>query len=115
MDNKKYAEKLVNEYSPKEKTKLDELKALDKKVRKPAVVFAYIFGVVGALILGVGLCLAMKIIGGTMPFMIIGIVVGVVGIVMVSLTHYIYVKMLNSRKAKYSSEILNLSNELLND
>jgi len=42
MDNNFYAEKLINEYSTKETTKLDELKALDKKVKSPAKTFAYI-------------------------------------------------------------------------
>jgi len=113
MENK-YAEKLIREYSEKETTKLDELKALDKKVKTPARLFAYIFGTIGALILGVGMCLAMKIIGGTTALMVVGIVIGVIGIAMVSINYPIYLRLLNNRKSKYSSEILAKSNELLN-
>lgn len=114
MDNKNYAEKLINEYSEKKVTKLDELKALDSKVKRPALIFAYIFGTIGSLVLGVGMCLAMKIIGGTTPLMIVGIIVGLIGIAMVSTTYPIYAKILKSRKAKYADEIISKSNELLN-
>ena len=80
MNEIKYAEKLINYYETKTPTKLDELKSLDKKVKKPAYLFAYIFGILGSLILGTGMCLAMKIIGGTNPLMIIGIIVGIVAL-----------------------------------
>ena len=115
METKNYAEKLIEEYSEKETTKLDELKELDKKVKRPATIFAYVFGVIGALILGVGMCLAMNIIGGTVALMIVGIILGLVGIVMVSITYRLYKTMLTNRKSKYSSEIIQKSNELLNN
>ena len=95
-----------------EKTKLNELKELDHKVKTPARVFAYIFGAIGALILGTGMCLAMKIIG---DLMVLGIIIGLVGIAMVSICYPLYVKILESRKAKYKDEIISKSNELLND
>ncbi|MBQ3494695.1 MAG: dihydropteridine reductase [Clostridia bacterium] len=115
MEDKQYAEKLINKYSEKQPTKLDELKALDKKVKKPAQVFAYVFGSVSSLVLGTGMCLAMNIIGKTTAFMVVGIVVGLIGIAMVSSTYAIYKKMLNKRKQQYSSEIIKKSNELLNN
>ena len=114
MDNNFYAEKLINEYSTKETTKLDELKALDKKVKSPAKTFAYIFGSVGSLILGTGMCLAMQIIGGSTLLMILGIVIGIIGIAMVSATYPLFLRVLSSRKSKYAGEIIKKSNELLN-
>lgn len=114
MANEKYAEKLIHEYSVKEETKLDELKALDKKVKKPALIFAYIYGILGSLILGVGMCLAMQIIGTGIVLMIVGIIIGLVGILMVSTTYPIYHKFLENRKNAYRDEILAKSNELLN-
>ena len=113
--DQKYAQKLIKEYSEKEVTKLDELKALDKKVKTPARIFAYVFGIVGALILGVGMCLAMKIIGGTTALMVAGVVIGIIGIFMVSINFPLYQTILQNRKKKYSSEILAKSNELLNN
>lgn len=112
-NDKKVVEKIRSSYSTdsKQHTKLNELKALDKKVKIPARVFAYIFGTIGALILGVGMCLAMEVIGDAM---IAGIIIGVVGIAMVSLAYPLYQKLLNKRKALYSREIIAKSDELLN-
>ena len=114
MENKKFAEQLIKEYSTKENKKVDELKALDKKVKLPAQVFTYSFGIIGSLVLGVGMCLAMGIIGGTVPLTVLGIVVGLVGIAMVSVNYPLYSKILSTRKQNYASEIISKSNELLN-
>lgn len=98
-------------YEQKTVDKFDELKKLDKKVKRPAKVFAYVLGVVGALTLGTGMCFAMKVIGQSM---ILGIAVGVVGIAMVSVNYFIYKKILNRRQNKYSAKILELTDGLLN-
>lgn len=111
-NKKEYLEQIREQYAEKTTTKLDELKALDRKVKLPAEVFGYTFGVLGSLVLGVGMCLAMKVIGNLMP---LGIVVGVLGIAMVSVNYFIYKGILNKRKKKYSEKVLQLSAELLND
>ena len=114
MNQSKYIEKIFKQYTTKEPTELDNLKSLDKKVKTPAKVFTYIFGIIGSLILGTGLCLAMQVIGGTTPLMITGIVIGIVGIIMVSINYSIYSKILSKRKSKYADQILQKSNDLLN-
>lgn len=113
QQQKQYAEDIRRQYEPKtaEETKLEQLLKLDAKVRRPAEIFAYVFGVVGALVLGIGMCLAMKVIGDMMIF---GIVVGVVGIAMVSANYFIYRTLLNSRKNRYANEIMTLSDSILN-
>ena len=103
-------------YEAKETTKLDELKALDKRVNTPAHVFAYVFGTVGALILGVGMCLAMQVIGTTIAYSTyIGVGVGLLGILLASINYPAYKSILNRRKKKYANQINILSNELLNN
>ena len=111
---KQQIEKIKNSYTDtqKELTKFDELKTLDKKVKNPAKIFAYTYGTVGSLVLGTGMCLAMKIIGNLMP---LGIVIGLAGIAMVATAYPLFNRILNKRKAKYKDEILAKSNELLND
>ena len=101
----RYAAKSVSE------EKIDKLTRLDRQARRPAEIFAYTFGTLGALVLGVGMCLAMEIIGSLMP---LGIVIGVIGIVMVAVNHPIYKRILSQRKKKYAPEIVALSDELLN-
>ncbi len=107
----KTIETIRNAYVPYEPTKLDELKELNRKVKRPAKIFAYTFGAAGSLVLGTGMCLAMKVIGNLMP---LGIVVGALGIVAVSANYFLYKKLLRARKRKYGKEIIKLSDELLN-
>ena len=108
----KSIERIRAAYTATEPTKLDELKALNKKVKRPAQIFSYIFGTVGALVLGTGMCLAMKVIG---DMMIAGIAIGVVGIAMVSLNYPIYGKLLSRRRKKYADQVLSISTELLGE
>ena len=111
----KTVERIRENYTERKATKLDELKALNKKVERPAEIFACVFGAAGSLVLGTGMCLAMKIIGTGLSFaMPLGIVVGCVGIAMVSVNYFIYKKMLASRKKKYAKEVLALTDEILN-
>ena len=110
-NDKFIAQKIHTEYSEQKSSDVDKLCALDNKVKVPASIFAYTFGIIGALVLGTGMCLAMKVIGDLMA---LGIVVGVFGIAMVSVTYPIYNAILKSRKAKYSKEILELSEKIMN-
>lgn len=107
----KKIEKIRASYAQRPIHALDELKALDKRAKTPASVFAYVFGSIGALVLGTGMCLAMKVIGNAMP---LGIAIGCVGIVMTALTYLIYKAVLKKRKAKYAKQIFALSDDLLN-
>ena len=102
-------------YEEKSKTKYDELIALNKKVGLPAYIFAYTFGVIASLILGLGMCLAMQVIGAGTPMMVLGIVIGVIGIIMVCVNYPIFRKILASRKKKYAPQILAIIEELLNN
>jgi hypothetical protein len=114
-DQIKTIEKIRESYTEKETTKFDELKELDTKVKRPAQIVAYTFGSVSSLVLGTGMCLAMKVIGTTLSFaMPLGIGVGLLGILLVSINYPLYKKILNNRKQKYVKEIFVLSDELLN-
>ena len=107
----KTIEKIRASYTEKEVTKLDELKQLDKKVKRPAQIFAYVYGTVSSLVLGTGMCLAMKVIGNSMA---LGIIIGVVGIVLTLTTYPIFKAILKKRKEKYASQIFELTDSLLN-
>ncbi len=111
----KNIEKIRASYLQREITKFDELKELDKKVKLPTKIFAYVFGGLSSLVLGTGMCLAMKIIGKSLSFaMPLGIGVGLLGILLVSLNYPIYKRILKSRKNKYSHRIMELTDSLLN-
>ncbi len=110
-----YAEKIAEEYSPKSASKVVALRKLDRKAKLPAEIFVYTFGIVGALVLGVGMCLTMGVIGGGTAAFAVGIVVGVVGITMVSVNYPIYKKLLASRKKKFAFEITELAREIADE
>ncbi|MCM1364486.1 MAG: dihydropteridine reductase [Faecalibacterium sp.] len=108
-----YAEKIANEYAPKDTSKVVALKKLDRKAKSKANIFAYTFGIIMALVLGVGMCLSMKVIGnGSIHMMIFGITVGVIGIVGVSINYPIYNKLLENGKKKYAFEIMQIVKEI---
>ena len=110
-------QKIRTQYTERENTQLDALKALDKKVKKPANVFAVVFGSISAVIMGSGMSLVMTDIGSIIGIespMFPGIIIGVVGLVMALLTYPMYKKILNSRKKKYASEIIKLSDSIMN-
>lgn len=114
--DKIYAEQIANEYTPKETSKVKALKRLDAKAKMPANVFTYTFGIASSLILGVGMCLSMGVIGaGTLLYKAIGIVIGCVGIAGVSVNYSLYKKVLVKSKNKYASDIIKLANEIANE
>lgn len=112
-NEKTYIEKIVKDYSEKQTTKLDKLKTLDKKAKTPARIFAYTFGIIGSLVLGFGMSVAMKVI--LADKMILGIIVGIIGIAMVSVNYFIYQAILKKSKNKYANEIKKLSDEILHE
>ena len=114
--DKIYAEQIANEYAAKETSKVKALKRLDAKAKIPANVFTYTFGVVFSLVLGIGMCLAMGVIGaGTSLMMGLGIVIGCVGIFGVSVNYPLYNKILKRSKSKYAADIIKLANEIANE
>lgn len=114
--DKLYAEQLANEYAPKEASKVIALRKLDRRAKLPATVFTYTFGIVFALVLGVGMCLAMQVIGsGSAGMTVLGILIGVVGMLGMGVNYPIYRKLLDSGKKKYAFEILQLAREISGD
>ncbi len=118
-DNEKaFVEKIRNEYTKKEISELDNLKALDKKVHRPAEIFALCFGIVGAIIMGSGMSLIMTDIGEALKIaepLYPGIAVGVAGLIMCVVNYPIYKAVLSSRKKKYADEILAISDKFINN
>ena len=116
MKDQEFAvEKIRSQYIQQENTDLDALKALDARVKKPANVFGYVYGSIGAIVMGSGMSLVMTDIGtmlGMTEALIPGIAVGVVGMVMALTTYPIYKKILNSRKKKYAARIMELSDRI---
>lgn len=115
-DQEFLVQKIRTQYTEKEHTQLDELKELDAKVKRPANVFAYVFGSISAIIMGSGMSLVMTDLGSILGMenaMVPGIVIGVIGMIMAIATYPIYKKMLASRCAKYADRIMELSDKIM--
>ena len=112
------AAKIRSQYVEKESTELDELRALDSAVKRPVNIFAYVFGSIGAVIMGAGMSLVMTDIGSTIGItdaMLPGIVTGVAGMLITLINYPIYKGLLASRKQKYAPKILSLSEKIINE
>lgn len=115
-DQEFLVQKIRTQYTEREHTRLDELKELDRKVKKPANVFSYVFGTISAVIMGCGMSLVMTDIGtmlGMTDAMTPGIVIGVIGLLLAIINYPIHKSMLASRRNKYADRIIALSDELL--
>ena len=117
-DQQFMAQKIRTQYMEKQSTELDALRELDAKVKRPANVFAYVFGSISAIIMGAGMSLVMTDIGATLGMestMVPGIVIGIVGMIMALLNYPMYKGILGSRKKKYGTKILELSNKIMGE
>ena len=110
--DKIYAESIAKEYAKKDDSKVIALRKFDCRAKMPATIFTYTFGKISALILGVGMCLAMKVIGSGTAMMILEIIIGIVGIILISVNYPIYKKMLAAGKNKYAYDIMKLAKEI---
>ena len=111
--DKIYAEAIANEYAPKHTSKVIALKKLDNKAKLPANIFTFTFGTIMALVLGTGMCMSMKVIGnGGTAMMAFGIIIGIIGLIGVSINYPVYRKMLEAGKKKYAADIMTLAKEI---
>lgn len=109
---------IQEKYTAPEEDKMEQLRKLDRSVTEKATVVALVIGIIGALILGSGMSLVMTelyaILGLSQTMsMIIGIIIGLVGMVLVSLAYPIYKRTLNKERDKAAPEIMRLADELL--
>lgn len=98
--------------------KMAQLRRLDAGVTQKASVISLVFGVIGALILGFGMSLAMTDLGEILGSyremaMLFGIIIGIVGIVLVSLAYPLYNRIVKKEREKIAPEIIRLTDELM--
>lgn len=111
--DKIYAEQLANEYAPKDASKIVALRKLDAKAKMPATIAVYTIGIVAALVMGMGMCLSMKVIGdGSTGMFVIGVVLGILGIAAAGINYPLYKKLIARGKEKYAYEIMELAREI---
>lgn len=111
--DKIFAEQLANEYAPKDTSKVVALRKLDAKAKRPANIFTFSFGIIMALVAGIGMCLSMNVMGGgTATMFVLGVAIGIIGLVGMGVNYPIYKKLLEKGKQKYAFEIMELAKEI---
>lgn len=105
-------------YAVQEQTedKMAQLRRLDAAVTQKATSVSLVFGIIGALIMGMGMSLIMTEIGaflGTVLAMVVGIGLGVIGIILVCLAYPLYNRTLKKEREKIAPEILRITDELM--
>ena len=115
-DQEFLVQKIRSQYTEKESTELDALHELDAKVKRPANVFAYVFGSISTIIMGVGMSLVMTDIGATVGIsdpMLPGIIIGIAGMFMAIINYPIYKGILGARRKKFADKIIAISDKIM--
>lgn len=104
--------------SEKSEDKIALLRRLDASVTKKATTVSLILGILGALIMGTGMSLAMTEMGGILGLndhiaMLVGIAIGLLGIALVSAAYPVYNRIIKKEREKIAPEIIRLSDELM--
>lgn len=110
--------KIRSKYQPDEESKMDRLRRLDSAVTHKATLFSISTGVIGALIMGLGMSLAMTDLGKNLGlteavYMTFGIVIGIIGIIFLCFAYPIYNYFVKKEREKIAPEIIKLTDELL--
>ena len=105
-------QEIRRKYLPREESKFEELKRLDDMVQNSGMIESLCAGIGGVLIFGLGLCLAMQVIGSGALTTVLGVLLGIVGMVSMIVAYPIYRKVFTNAKTKYAPRILELTAEL---
>lgn len=97
-------------YAAPEEDKMEQLRRLDRSVIEKGTTAALIVGILGALLLGIGMCCTM--VWGEMWF-IPGILVGVLGIAAISAAYPLYNRVVRKEREKIAPEIIRLTDDLM--
>ena len=102
--------RIREKYLPKEEDKMEQLRRLDESVTQKGMMISLIVGVIGALLLGIGMCCTMV---WEENMFLPGVLIGIVGIILVSIAYPLYVHITKKEREKIAPEIIRLTEELM--
>ncbi len=106
----KEVESIRRKYMPSEESKLEKLKRLDYRVQMAGMIEGLCFGIIGALVFGVGMCFFLDVFAGAAWFTAILMICGT--LLMIP-AYPIYRRIARKTKAELTPEILRLSEEIM--
>lgn len=102
--------RIREKYLPREESKLEQLRRLDRNATRKGTVCSLIIGILGTLIMGGGMSCCM-VWGGDL--LIPGIIIGIAGMVLAGLAYPVYASITARERKKIAPEILKLTEELM--
>lgn len=111
VENKEIQE-IRKRYLPQSESKLEELKRLDMQVQNAGMVESLCIGIISSLVFGLGMCLAMQVIGTGIGMMVLGIVIGIIGMAGILVAYPVCRRKQRKAKENLSPRILELTEEL---
>lgn len=102
--------RIRQKYAPREEDKMEQLRRLDAGVARKGTVTALAIGILSALVLGVGMCCCLV---WAERLFVPGIIIGVAGIIGVSLAYPAYQRVTARERKKIAPLIISLTDELL--
>ena len=102
--------KIRSKYIVQEEDKMQQLRRMDQSVTQKSTMYSIIVGVIGALIMGIGMCCCLVWQG---KLFIPGIIIGIIGIVLISMAYPIFNHITRKEREKIAPEILRLTDELM--
>ena len=108
----KEIQEIRKKYLPQGERKLDELKRLDGVVQNSGVMESLCIGISSLLIFGLGMCLAMQVVGNGAWIIALGVLLGMIGMAGMAVSYPIYRAIYRKTKEKHVPRILELAEEL---
>lgn len=108
----KEVQEIRKKYLPKAESKFEELKRLDRDVQATGTTESLIVGIAGCLMFGVGLCLAMHIIGNSF---LLGVFADIIGVAAMVAAYPVYRHISGKTKERLVPRILRLTAELTDE
>lgn len=114
-EQRREVEAIRKKYLPKEEDKMEQLRKLHAIPTQKAQTAAISVGIIGSLIMGTGMSLAMTDIGDALGNLALaaGILAGLMGMVLIALAYPVYNRVIKKQRARIAPEILKLTDELM--
>lgn len=114
-EQRREVEAIRKKYLPREEDKMEQLRKLHAIPTQKAQTAAISVGIIGSLIMGTGMSLAMTDIGDVLGKLALaaGILAGLMGMVLIALAYPVYNRVLKKQRARIAPEILKLTDELM--
>ena len=106
----KEVESIRRKYMPHEESKLETLKRLDYRVQTAGMIESLCFGIIGALVFGIGMCFFLDVFAGAAWLTAILMICGT--LLMIP-AYPIYRRIARKTRAELTPEILRLSEEIM--